>query len=405
MRQILTDAACKTKPPRAGRLEIADLRQAGLVLRITANGARSFAYRFRDPNSRKTLRATIGGYPATSLEAARKRAKAMSEQVADGSNPIEAKRVEQASAPTRTFEALANRYLNEHARRHKRPRSTEEDERNLNVHILPKWGKRDFRKIRRADAIELIEGIISTGKHAAANRVHGLISKIFSFGIDADLLEANPVSRLKKRGVEKVGTRVLSDAEIQAFWHGIVRKPVSRQVGLALRLALLTAARASEVTGARKSELEDLDGQATWTIPGERVKNGQDHLVPLSPVAVETIRAALAMTDEADEYLFPSRLSHAESIDRHAMTTAMRRFWENQNVEDRPSPHDLRRTVNTRMAKMGVPKEHRDRVLNHTHRSDPEGRSYNRHDYRSEKAAAFNRWADEITRIINGGRR
>jgi hypothetical protein len=79
MRQILTDAACKTSAPRTGRLEIADMRQAGLVLRVTSNGVRTFAFRFRHPHSRKTLRATVGTYPATSLEAARKRARAMAE--------------------------------------------------------------------------------------------------------------------------------------------------------------------------------------------------------------------------------------------------------------------------------------------------------------------------------------
>ena len=244
MRQILTDAMCRTKPPRTGRLEIADLRQAGLVLRITSNNARSFAYRFRHPHSRKTLRATIGSYPATSLEGARKRAKEMAAQVANGANPIEARNVDREAAPARTFEVLAARYLKEHAERHKRPRSAEEDRRNLAVHVLPKWAKRDFRTIRRADVIELIESIVSTGKHAAANRVHSLISKVFSFAIDADLLEANPASRLRKRGVEKVGRRVLSDDEIRMFWRGIVLPPVSRQVGLALRLALLTATRA-----------------------------------------------------------------------------------------------------------------------------------------------------------------
>ena len=133
MRQILTDALCRTKPPRTGRLEIADLRQAGLVLRITSNGARSFAYRFRHPHTRKTLRATIGPYPAMTLEAARKRAKDMAAQVAEGTNPIEARNTEREAAPTRTFEALAARYLKEHAERHKRPRSAEEDRRNLAV--------------------------------------------------------------------------------------------------------------------------------------------------------------------------------------------------------------------------------------------------------------------------------
>src|SRR5262245_64384486 len=111
MRHVLTDALCRTKPPRNSRLEIADLRQAGLVLRITPNGARSFAYRFRHPHTRRTLRATIGPYPATTLEAARRRAKDMAAQVADGTNPIEARDAERNAAPTRTFQALTDRYL------------------------------------------------------------------------------------------------------------------------------------------------------------------------------------------------------------------------------------------------------------------------------------------------------
>jgi len=275
VRQILTDALCRTKPPRSGRLELADLRQAGLVLRLTSNAARSFAYRIRIPHSRKTLRATIGPYPATTLETARKRAKDMAAQVADGTNPIEARNAERNAAPTRTFQALTDRYLKEHAERHKRPRSAEEDRRNLAVHILPRWGKRDFRALRRADVIEVIESIVSSGKHAAGNRVHSLISKIFSFAIDADLLEANPAARLRRRGVEKVGRRVLDDAEIKVFWRSIVLPPVSRQVGLALRLALATAARASEIAGALKSEFENLDDaeRAAWLVPGERAKN------------------------------------------------------------------------------------------------------------------------------------
>ena len=99
MRQILTDAACKTKPPRNGRHEIADLRQAGLVLRITANGARSFAFRFRHPHTRKMLRATIGSYPQVSLEIARKRAREMAAEVGAGKNPIDNKRAERRPYP------------------------------------------------------------------------------------------------------------------------------------------------------------------------------------------------------------------------------------------------------------------------------------------------------------------
>jgi integrase len=410
VRQILTDALCRTKPPPTGRLEIADLRQTGLVLRITSNNARSFAYRFRHPHSRKTLRATIGPYPATSLEAARKRAKEMAAQVAGGANPIDARNAEREAAPSRTFEALAARYLKEHAARHKRPRSAEEDRRNLAVHILPKWAKRDFRTIRRADVIEVIESIVSTGKHAAGNRVHSLISKVFSFAIDADLLEANPASRLRKRGVEKVGRRVLSDDEIRMFWRGVVLTPISRQVGLALRLALLTATRASEVAGARKAEFHDLDNPdyAAWLVPGERAKNKRDHLIPLAPLAIETVKSAIETTSPKDEFVFPTRLGRGRPIDRHTLTVAMARFAKSLKgpaaktwQQEHPTPHDLRRTVSTRLARMGIAKEIRDRALNHvTSLRDPESRHYNTHEYAREKREALNKWATEIQRII-----
>jgi len=409
VRQILTDALCRTKPPRAGRLEIADLRQAGLVLRITSNGARSFAYRFRHPHSRKTLRATIGPYPATTLEAARKRAKDMAAQVADGTNPIDARNAEREAAPARTFQALADRYLKEHAERHKRPRSAEEDRRNLTVHVLPKWAKRDFRAIRRADVIEVIESIVSSGKHAAGNRVHSVISKIFSFAIDADLLEANPAARLRKRGVEKVGRRVLDDTEIRTFWRGIVVSPISRPVGLALRLALLTAARASEIAGARKDEFQNLDQleQAVWLVPSERAKNRMTHLIPLAPLAVETVKNAIELSGDS-EFVFPTRLSRDGPIDRHTLTVAMVRFAKSLKAptaktwqQEIPTPHDLRRTVSTRLARMGIAKEIRDRALNHiTSLRDPESRHYNLHEFQSEKRDAFSRWGAELEGII-----
>ena len=409
MRQILTDALCRTKPPRNGRLEIADLRQAGLVLRITFNGARSFAYRFRHPDTRKTLRATIGPYPATTLEAARKRAKDMAAQVADGTNPIELRSAEREAAPARTFEALAARYLKEHAERHKRPRSAEEDRRNLAVHVLPKWSKRDFRTIRRADVIELIEAIVSAKKHTAANRVHSLISKVFSFAIDADLLEANPVARLRKRGVEKVGRRVLSDDEIRVFWRGTVVSPISRPVGLALRLALLTAARASEIAGARKDEFQNLDQpeQAVWLVPSERAKNRMTHLIPLAPLAIETVKNAIELSGHS-EFVFPTRLNRDGPIDRHTLTVAMVRFAKSLKAptaktwqQEIPTPHDLRRTVSTRLARMGIAKEIRNRALNHiTSLRDPESRHYNLHEFQSEKRDAFSRWGAELEGII-----
>ena len=215
------------KPPKAGRLELADLRCSGLEFRITKAGARTWSYRFRDPDHGKPTRAHIGPFPAIGLGAARDRADKMRKQVAAGINLTKHKRATVASAGARTFGALAERYMAEHAERHKRPRSIEEDRRNLDKHVLPKWGGLAFATITRAAVVELVEALITAGKPVLANRVQSLISKIFSFGIDAGLLESNPCQRLGKRGAENVGDRVLSDGELRllrvAMWISLQR--------------------------------------------------------------------------------------------------------------------------------------------------------------------------------------
>jgi len=168
MRKSLTDALIRSLPtPLEGRIEVTDLRAAGLAFRVTSKDARSWCFRFRDPRSGRTSRATIGNYPDVSLAEARQRADAMRRQIASGENPVETKRRERELATVKTFHALADRYLNEHARRHKR--SADADERNLRKHIIPRWGGRRYDEIGRADVIELVESLVADGKQTLAN--------------------------------------------------------------------------------------------------------------------------------------------------------------------------------------------------------------------------------------------
>lgn len=291
-----------------------------------------------------------------------------------GKNPVDQKRAAKALDGAETFGALAARYLAEHSRRHKR--SHKADERNLRKHILPKWGSRRFDTIKRGDVIALVEGLVTNGKPVLANRVQSLVSGIFTFGMDAAVCESNPCHRLKKRGPEKVGRRVLSDAEIRLFWNGIVRGK-ARQRGLGLRLTLLTGLRIGEIAGIGRAELDGLGdaSRSVWIIPGSRTKNRRDHLMPLSPLARDTILELMTLVDAREEHLLPTRSRKrrgplqgkqlwqvmencglALSGDDDAVRT-----WK----AEMPTPHDLRRTVETRLAALRVPKEIRDRVLNH----------------------------------------
>ena len=250
---VLTDSYLRSlKPPAKGRIYVSDLRSRRLEFMLTAAGQASWNHRFRDPKSGRTSRDKLGDYPGVSLSQARQLNDAKAAMVAAGKNPVHVKRRTRVEAPRRKFDFLAERYMTEHAERHKS--SAPADRRNLDLHILPVWGSRDYDELTRADLVELIEGLIADGKQTQANRVHALCSKIGSFAVDAGLLNGNPFGRLPKRGVEQVGRRVLkSDDEIRLFWHGIVYPPVSRQVGLALRLAFLTGVRASEAAGPHHS--------------------------------------------------------------------------------------------------------------------------------------------------------
>lgn len=396
------------KAPEGGRLEIPDSACSGLVFRITSAGAASWSFRFRDKTG-KQPRATIGSYPVVRLKSARTKANALRTQIAAGGNPNQDRRDRRSKDAT--FGALAARFLNEHSRRHKRSHAA--DERNLRKHVLPRWRGRLFAEIRRADVISLVEGIIADGKPTLANRVQGLISSIFSFAIDAGVAEANPCHRLKRRGVERAGRRVLSDDEIRLFWHGIIvqQAPTPRPAGLALQLALLTMTRIGEAAGISRAELDRLGdpNRAAWTIPGTRTKNQQDHLVPLSPLARDVILDLLDSIPPGEPYLLPTRSKRrGGSMTAKALWQVMSDFGARLKGDETtvrtwkaepPSPHDLRRTGSTRLAELRIPKEIRDRVLNHIPR-DIGSRHYNLHDFADEKREALARWAAVVRSLV-----
>ncbi|MEE1611109.1 tyrosine-type recombinase/integrase [Microvirga sp. CF3016] len=441
MQKSLTDALVRSiAAPETGRIQISDARCSGLALRVSSSGAKSWSFRFRDPLTNRDERMTLGSYPDVTLADARERVDQLRRLVASGRNPITEKKKEREEVDTKTFGALASRYLREHAYRFKR--SAPRDDRNLELHVLPHWRDRRFDEIRRSDVIALLEGMISSGLSTQANRIQALISKVFSFAVDCELLGANPCTRLRKRGVENVSERVLSDAELQLFWAGIILPPVSYQAGLALRIAATTAARVSEIAEAAKSEFQYLDdpSRSAWILPAARSKNGRAHYVPLVGLAREAVLEAFQRAGESP-WLFPSTAVSDAPIKGHALSVAMMRFQAGlepgedlasevriKTPEERlqrreakaallaspaheeavetwrkvpPTPHDLRRTLNTRLSELGVVREDREAVLNHT----PKGVNavhYDLYDRAREKRRALSLWNDALSSILEG---
>jgi integrase len=425
MRKLLTATFIRSlEKPAVGRIEVADLRCVGLTIRVTSSGAKSWSLRFRDPRSKKVTRATIGSYPEITLEKAREKGLDLRREVAEGINPVQRKRKDRAEANSRTFQALAERYVTEHARRHKK--TADADERALRLHILPHWANLPFDNIGRREVIALCEGIVAQGKLTQANRVQALVSKVFSFAIDLELLSANPCARLKKRSKEVKITRVLSDDEIRLFWHRIGEPPNSVRIGEALRLILLTGVRVTEMAGAEIKEFDHIDdpNSAVWTIPAVRSKNGRAHVVPLSPLALDIVLDLLKQADgrASDEmkhhFIMQSPVKSEKPIEGHALSVAMRRFGDALHPErnerrfsgeegraittwaaERPTAHDLRRTMATRMAGSGIPAEDVSACLNHA-RKGVTATHYDHYDRAREKRRALVEWSEQVESIV-----
>jgi integrase len=175
----------------------------------------------------------------------------------------------------------------------------------------------------------------------------------------------------------------------------------------------LTGARISEIAGISRAELERLGdaSRAAWIIPGTRTKNGRDHLVPLSPLAQDLVLELLESLGQSDEFLLSTYSRHRKgSVSGKSIAQAMKNFGRRLAGDipavrtwraELPTPHDLRRTVGTRLAELRVPKEVRDRVLNHAAR-DVGSKHYNLHDYADEKRDALNRWAKLVNALVTG---
>jgi integrase len=359
----------------------------------------------------KKHRMTLGQYPAVTLRDARRAYDVARARVALGFDPVaeltdqreRIKRERAELAALLTVARLADDYIERHAKPNKR--TWREDANTLRREIVPAWGERRAEEITRRDINRLLDGITDRGSPIRANRVLSLVRKMFNFGMQRGELTANPCLGVKRPSPERTKDRVLSDDELRALWAALEGGDMhaSEPVRLALKLQLLTAARIGEVTGARWVEF-DLPGQ-WWEIPAARMKNKRPHRVWLTAAAVATLERLRALQTEqgqGSEWVFVSPDGEGP-IKATSTTRAVARSIEALGVAPF-SPHDLRRTVATRLAETGVLPHIVGKVLSHSDQTVT-GRHYDKFSYDMEKRKALEAWGARLTEIVTGERR
>jgi integrase len=411
----LTDAGIRAiTPPLSGRIDVPDPACSGLYLRVSSTGARSWSLKFRDRVTGKTERRTIGRYPETTLAKARAIADRDRVAIREGENPQErlrqARRSDKA-APT--FDELADRYFAEFASAQKKA-STVAYERAILSSARSVWGSRKARTITRQEIRDFLDARAARAP-IAANRTVAVMSGLFGWAVEKGLIEATPVQKIARPTKrERPKDRVLSEVEIQVLWP--LFDQLDPAMAAAFRLLLLTGQRPGQVVAMERAELRQTTSGIIWEIPLDRRKDTRGtkrgpHLVPLPPAAAEIVQEPADQGEElSNQYVFRSRKSPGSAIERHSLSRALQRVINRlpaghsavfeQLKSDRPTPHDFRRTVATQLAALGVPREDRLAVLDHSE-GDVHDLHYDRHDRLREKREALELWALRLGVIIS----
>jgi integrase len=368
--------AAKPIGGRRTRFSIDGVR--GLMLDVTPAGSRTWYVRYQVRNglSRVFRYYRIGDASSVSLAQAIRRAREVRSALElEGVDLYAVERIK-PEQPT-TFGTLFDGWYERHALpRLARPL---DDKRNYENHLARPLGSRRVEDIKRTDLAVLRDRIAARSGPIISNHIVALFNRVMNWAVEEGLIASNPGTRLRKVGEERPRERVLSDNEIRRFWQaltamdnmtgehiargetGRMLSPATRAV---LRLMLLTGQRRGELVDARKSELDLASGSPLWTIPGARTKNGLLHRLPLAPLAADESAKAVALSPPSSPLVFPSPTASYEPILASAVTRAMNRLVAELGMES-ASPHDLRRTVGTRLASLGFPVNIRALVLNH----------------------------------------
>lgn len=390
MRKPLSNAqSVESLTPAPSRYAVRDSVVAGLDLRIYPDGKRTWTLRYRNAAGEQR-RLKLGAYPRMPLHAARVAANKVLRQVDDGIDPQAertAVKVAAQLAKANSIEALTADYMERHAK--PRKRTWPADQHKIDRVILPAWRGRSVTSIARRDCRDLVQAIAERGAPIQANRVAALLSRLFRFAVDEELIAHNIADKLPKPGVEIAArpeaereVKPYDDDEIAAIWKATARQPAP--VRALYRLGLLTGQRPGEIGDLAWDEI---DG-SWWTIPAARAKNGRTHRVYLTPLALKEL-ANVPRTDA---------LAFAGYRGKRQLAALNVEIFADVRRREKPR-HAMRDTVATRMAAAGVPVEDISRVLNHAVGLRVTA-TYNTYSYDAEKREALTAWARQLAKVV-----
>jgi len=286
----------------------------GLFLHVTPAGTKSFRFKYRRQGRERLL--VLGRFPELGLAEARARRDAAREALAAGLDPAK------AAPMLETFEQVAKAWHGDQLQRWSAAHAADVLA-TFDRDVFPLVGQRPIGAITAPELLNVLRSVEHRGCGQTARRLRERLSAVFGYAIALGLAEGDPAEKLGRAlapaPLARPHQALTAIEDCRALLGAAEQTACSPVVRLAHRFLALTAVRLEAVRGARWSEIEDLDGAApVWRVPAARMKLARakkgearfDHLVPLSPAAVEVLREArltISTSYEAHSLIFPGR--------------------------------------------------------------------------------------------------
>ncbi len=348
----------------------------------------------------RLTRIPVGRHPPMMLDEARRKAEELRTLCKSGKDPIAMRAGEvlaQKIAAEGTFSKACDDYLANLKADGRSEAYAAEVDRAVERDFAD-WRDRPAASIGLAEIRHRLK-LISRRGRVQANRTKSYLSAIFNRAASEGLIAISPMAAMRKRlHRERPRDRVLAITEIPIFWQAVEADP---QWANALKLMLLTGRRPGEVLSIERKHLHlDAEEGAHFVIPAAK-DDKRRYLVPLSPQALRVVRDQIEAIPDKQERLFCTMTGRPLGPDQGTFMKA--------KVDPRLAelagapfptwrPHDLRRTVETHLARLKVSPEIRNAIAGHAQSGMQ--KVYNQWDYFPEKKEALDKWSAEVEKLL-----
>lgn len=369
----------------------------GLYLLVGKSGSKYWRLKYRFGGKEKLL--AFGVYPEVSLKEARALtddARALLRNNQDPGGLRKLRKIQNKVNAENSFKSVALEWW-DHQKGHWSEAYAKRVLGSLESEVFPYLGHRPVAEILPPEVLQVVRKVESRGALEIAGRVLQRCSNVFRYAVQTGRATTNPAGELS--GVlrtRKVTHRPsMPRADLPVFLKKL-RKYYGYPTTIhALRLLILTFVRPGEVRFAKWEEF-DIENKI-WRIPGERMKMGAEHLVPLSRQAIALLEDLEPLTGQHD-LVFPGERSVKRPISENTMTFALHRM----GYHGKATPHGFRATASSILNEEGFKPDAIERQLSHIERNEVRGAYTHHAEYLKDRVVMLQWWADYLDQLETG---